>query len=267
MYLPKISVITINLNNAEGLKKTIESVARQTYTPLEYIVIDGGSTDGSAELIKKCTTSISYSISEKDNGIYNAMNKGIRHATGEYIMFLNSGDVFSDNEIVSQLSSEANNKDIVYGDLLFLSKSDKRVVRYPGNLNFNFFVTDHNSLPHCGTLIRKSLFNLVGLYNEELTIVSDWEFFLLAINRYNVSYKHVPIIAVDFNLDGISSQSSSFQIVSKERSLVLEKYFPTFINDYVLLQKLTIEHERRRKNFLYRVYIKIVKVLSRTNLL
>ncbi|MDR2910496.1 MAG: glycosyltransferase [Bacteroidales bacterium] len=88
----KLSIITINLNNVAGLQKTIESVVKQTFTDYEYIVIDGGSTDGSADIIKQHANKITYWVSEPDKGIYNAMNKGIRVAKGEYCLFLNSGD-------------------------------------------------------------------------------------------------------------------------------------------------------------------------------
>ena len=103
--MPELSIITINLNNCAGLQKTLDSVFAQTFTDYEYLVIDGGSTDGSAELIKKQENKFVYCVSEKDNGIYHAMNKGIRKATGDYLLFLNSGDYLVNDEVLSNCSS------------------------------------------------------------------------------------------------------------------------------------------------------------------
>ena len=115
MYNPKLSIITINLNNAAGLRKTIESVVNQTFTDYEYLIIDGGSTDGSVEVIKEFADKITYWVSEPDKGIYNAMNKGILKARGEYLQFLNSGDWLVDNEVLFRVFSLNHFEDILYG--------------------------------------------------------------------------------------------------------------------------------------------------------
>jgi len=111
---PKLSIITVNLNNAEGLRKTIESVVTQTFTDFEYIIIDGGSTDGSVEIIKLYADKITYWVSEPDKGIYNGMNKGIMVAKGEYCQFLNSGDWLVNENVLKEVFADV---DIVYGDL------------------------------------------------------------------------------------------------------------------------------------------------------
>ena len=111
--MPKLSIITVNLNNREGLRKTAESVVSQTYKDYEWIVIDGGSTDGSKELIEQYAEHISYWVSEPDKGIYNAMNKGIRQAHGEYFLFLNSGDSLCDDDIVESFCVGNFKEDIV----------------------------------------------------------------------------------------------------------------------------------------------------------
>ena len=98
-----ISIITVNYNNCQGLERTVNSVARQTYTDVEYIVVDGGSTDKSVDIIKQNENIISFWVSEKDNGIYNAMNKGVSFSHGEYLLFLNSGDYFADKEVLELL--------------------------------------------------------------------------------------------------------------------------------------------------------------------
>ena len=112
MKLPKLSIITVNLNNKAGLQKTIESVFSQTFTDYEYLVIDGGSEDGSKELIKKYENKFVYWVSEKDKGIFNAMNKGILKASGEYLLFLNSGDYFYDSAVLDDVFDKAASTDI-----------------------------------------------------------------------------------------------------------------------------------------------------------
>ena len=109
----KYSIITINYNNADGLRRTIESVVSQTYADYEYLIIDGGSTDGSVNAIKEYEDKISYWVSEKDGGIYNAMNKGVKVAHGEYLIFMNSGDVFYNDRVIERIESSQRTDDII----------------------------------------------------------------------------------------------------------------------------------------------------------
>ena len=221
----KLSIITINYNNRSGLEKTIDSVLKQSYTNFEYIVIDGNSTDGSKELIEKHGTQFSYWISEKDTGVYNAMNKGILKATGEYCLFLNSGDYLADPEILDQVFSLTFNEDIVYGDMLLEDPAaNKTVSTQPAILTFEHFIS--STLWHPASFIKKSLFFKYGLYNEELKIVSDYDFFLKTIIVNHVTYKYIPLAISIYNVQGISSAKENEQIHLAERKKVLETYFP-----------------------------------------
>ena len=125
--MPKLSIITINLNNAEGLRKTIPSVISQTYCDFEYIVIDGGSTDGSVDVIKKYADKLSYWVSEPDAGIYNAMNKGIRKAGGEYCQFLNSGDWLVAPDVTERMAKDMPDCAICYGNMITIQNGEKMV--------------------------------------------------------------------------------------------------------------------------------------------
>jgi glycosyltransferase involved in cell wall biosynthesis len=116
----KLSVITINYNNCDGLRKTIESVVSQTFTDFEYIIIDGGSTDGSVDVIKEYAGRIDYWVSERDRGCYHAMNKGVKVAQGEYVIFMNSGDSFYTNDVIDAFVKENPTEDVLCGDM-FLS--------------------------------------------------------------------------------------------------------------------------------------------------
>lgn len=224
--MPKISIITINYNNLEGLKRTIESVINQTWQEFEYIVIDGGSIDGSAGYIESQSDEIDYCISEPDKGIYNAMNKGIKVANGEYLLFLNSGDHLYNNQVLEKYHSFAGEFDLICFDEFRVSKQCSEIVKYPSKLNFSDLCL--SSLSHSNTFIKKHLFDKVGLYDERMRIVSDWKFSILALFKYDCTYLKVDGIISVFYLDGISFLEDN----SKERNQVLNEYFKPFINDY-----------------------------------
>jgi glycosyltransferase involved in cell wall biosynthesis len=224
--MPKLSIITINYNNLEGLKRTVESVVNQTWKEFEYIVIDGGSTDGSAAYIESQSDSFDYWVSEKDSGIYNAMNKGIRAANGEYLLFLNSGDHLFNNEVLEFNHHYLENEDLIYFNLEIIGIGTSNIISYPNQLIFSDLY--FGSLPHPATFIKKELFNKVGLYDEELLIASDWKFFILALFKHNASYKYIDGTCSTFYLDGISSK----QDFSEERREVLELFFSDYIIDY-----------------------------------
>lgn len=172
----KISIITINYNNKNGVEKTISSVVSQTYKDIQYIIIDGASTDGSVEVIKKYHENIDYWISEPDRGIYNAMNKGILKATGDYVLFLNSGDYLISSDIIDDISHELDsNEDIVFG---LLKTYPSGIIGYtdihlPLTL-LDFFKS--SPIPHPASFIKRELFQKIN-YDESLKIVADWSFF------------------------------------------------------------------------------------------
>ena len=259
--MPKLSIITINLNNIAGLQKTFESVFEQTFKDFEYIVIDGGSTDASKEIIEKKAAKFSYWVSEKDKGIYNAMNKGIVKAKGEYIYFLNSGDYLINNEVLDKVFTEAESKDIIYGDVIVADKENpyKRVC--PKELPFSYFIYD--SLSHQGTFIKRDLFIKWGLYNEHLKIVADWEFFMLAINKHNCTYKHIPVIIASYNLDGVSAQKQNEALIQKEREEVLQKHFSAFLPEYARTIALQKELNDIKKMLGYRIHRKLLKITGK----
>lgn len=176
MSMIKLSIITVNYNNCSGLHKTLVSVQKQTARDsFEFIIVDGKSTDGSLELINEYDTLlIDKWISESDNGIYEAMNKGISIAEGEYLLFLNSGDWLY-NDFVIESCLPYFKADIVYGNAWFKKGKREWVEKYPSKLSFYFFY--QYTLNHQSTFIKASLFNDYGMYREDLKINSDWEFF------------------------------------------------------------------------------------------
>lgn len=229
--MSKLSIVTINYNNATGLQKTVDSVFAQGFSDLEYIVIDGASTDGSTAIINAHADKISYWVSEKDKGVYHAMNKGIEKASGEYLLFLNSGDHFYTNHVLKEIGDELDGNDIIYGDIFLIETAAKSWIGvYPDQLSFQHFV--EGSLPHPASFIKRSLFDQVGFYDESLQICADWQFFLDAICRFNVSYKHINKTISTFYLDGLSSIGDSAAIIEEEKQTILNKDYPSFMETY-----------------------------------
>ena len=220
-----ISIITINYNDITGLKRTLKSVQEQTVKDFEHIIIDGNSSDGSKELIQKTKDNYSYWVSEPDKGIYDAMNKGIAQANGNYVLFLNSGDTLYKNYIIHKVQPYLdNNTSIIYGDLSIIGDDRPDFIhRYPKKLDFNFF--KNTSLGHPATFIKKELFDLYGNYRTDLKIVSDWAFFLKTICVENVSYKKIDVIISNFYEGGISTTVANVENHNSEiKKVLIENY-------------------------------------------
>lgn len=242
-----ISIITVNYNNYEGLKKTINSVVSQVSADIQFIVIDGGSDDGSLSLLTTYNDHLYYWISEPDKGIYQAMNKGIKVASGDYILFLNSGDVLHQNDVVIQsLALMKDGLDIYYGDIIYDEIHMRNRRSFPRKLNFAFFYNENIS--HQASFIKRGLFTTIGSYNEENKIVSDWEFFTYAICKCGATYMHLDLIITDYDATGISSNLNNHAQMNLERQESLERYFPEFIDDYKYLSHL---RNKKTEQFLY----------------
>ena len=254
----KISIITINFNNAAGLYKTIASVQGQTYHDIEYIVIDGGSADNSLDIIEASGKKLHYWISEKDNGMYEAMNKGILRSSGDYLLFLNSGDILSTACTLQNAVAYFANEDIIYGNIQIISDEVYRTESYPDVLNLNYFIT--GAIPHQGMFIKRSVFSLVGLYSEQLLICSDWKFQLDCICKFKCSYKHIDITIANFADHGASSLKENQGLIQKEKENVL-------INEYSLLEEdLQLYLEYKKLAFYYQ-YSHRIKLLRKLRLL
>ena len=200
--MKKISIITVCYNIERAIERTILSVINQNYNHYEYIIIDGGSSDKTTDIIKKYSDRISYWVSEKDNGIYNAMNKGIKKASGDYLIFMNAGDSFHDNKVLSNIFSSEQNADIISGIALTGKNEKKWKPIKEKDLCLMFFYT--SGLCHQATFIKKDLFKNC-LYDENLKIVSDSKFFIQNIIFNNCSYKSIDTIVCRYELGGISS--------------------------------------------------------------
>ena len=217
-----IDIVTINKDNKDGLLQTILSVISQTvFDQINYIVIDGGSTDGSKEIIKKYKNLLGYSVSKKDKGIYNAMNKALSHLKGDYVLFLNSGDYLVSETVIEQVLKYLDGTPIIYGDHMIFGF--KKLVNLGGGVNIavhsnepvtslmespnkvdEIFFSGH-SLPHQATFIKCDYMK-EHPYNENYKIISDWILFREAILENNIPYKHIPVAIMNFDMNGISSR-------------------------------------------------------------
>jgi glycosyltransferase involved in cell wall biosynthesis len=257
----QLSIITINLNNGNGLRKTIESVLEQTYRNFEFIVIDGSSSDNSIDIIKQLSDQISFWTSEKDTGIYSAMNKGIKIAQGEYCLFLNSGDFFYSCETLTNVFSLPLSEDIVYGDSYRFDNDTEKgfFIIEPDNLSlYHFF---KRSICHQATFIKRNLFKKLGNYNEQLQIASDWEFNIKAIILNNCTTKHINIPIVNFDSHGLSTSNRDLSL--KERELILNRLLPgRIISDLHRMELLENELFAINKSFVIRAQRKFKRILK-----
>ncbi len=221
----RYSVITINFNNKDGLNHTINSVISQTNTDYEFIIIDGGSTDGSVDIIRKYEKNITYWVSEKDYGIYHAMNKGVVQAHGDYCIFMNSGDGFHSPDVLDSIANYQ--EDIICGKVI--KGNDTKA---SGLFRSSITLVDlmRASLPHQAMIIKREL--LVNHpYDEHYKILSDWKFCIETIVFDNCSYRNLDVIVADYDTNGISTNSNG--LLPKEREQILKEMFPPrIIADY-----------------------------------
>ena len=252
----KLSIITVNLNNRDGLQKTIDSVVSQTFHDFEWIVIDGGSTDGSKDLIDQYSDHIAYWVSEPDTGIYCAMNKGIQVAHGEYLLFLNSGDWLCDNNVLSKVFSQSHTSEILYGYMVRGSLNGEpchAAMMKPVLYWYDFI---GNSLPHQASFIARNAFEKYGLYDESYKIAADTKFFIKAIVWNKASYEFIPMKIAVFEGGGISTS----ELMREERDIRLSKeMFPEMmLDDIPLLTTL----RKIKKHTLLRKFYTLLSVIA-----
>jgi len=252
---PRISIITINRNNDKGLKKTIESVIQQTYKNIEFIIVDGASSDNSVEIIKSYANSLSWWVSEPDSGIYNAMNKGLDKAGGEYLLFLNSGDYLENDSILQQVAPFLDGTDIVYGDLIIAETGRQWVKKYNSKLTFGYFFYD--TLPHQAAFINRNIITRVGSYDESLKVCADWKFFIDAVCRYNATLGYVNKIITVYDYTGVSSDPQNLDWVNKEKYQVFEQHYQRYLPDYLELDELRKKYPPLANSRAIKIYLKL----------
>ena len=233
----KLSIITINRNNAKGLEKTMQSVAAQTFKEFEYVVIDGASMDGSVDVIRKYEPQFAHLrwVSEPDKGIYNAMNKGLRMALGDYIQILNSADCLASGDVTEKMLSaleKAGNPSILYGNMIKYFPDGKKIVdKCFAGQEITMLGMFTGTLNHDPAYIRHDLFEKYGYYDETLKIVSDWKWYLQAIILGEEKPHYVDMNVTLFDMTGISETNK--ELDKTERKQVLDLLFPhAILADY-----------------------------------
>ncbi len=273
----KLSIITINYNNADGLRKTIESVLAQTFTDFEYIIVDGASTDGSVEIIRSNVQNLESSkvkwVSEADKGIYNAMNKGLRMATGEYCLFLNSGDNLHDENVLIQVVPQLESADIYYCDAEFVYPNGTHELHiYPDKLTFDFFYK--TALCHQAMFFKAEAIRAAGGYDEYYRVIGDWVLYVKMMILDNCSNQHIGICVSDFNLEGLSCSEEGKARDEKEKEYFYRSTIPARVledynrwndlekqNEIFRLKRIHKSYLRKIANLCIRVVHKIDKIL------
>lgn len=275
----KLSIITINYNNADSLRKTLASIAEQTYRDIEHIIIDGGSIDGSVEVIKEYVRTNPNNdpffkhtikwVSEKDSGIYNAMNKGIRKATGAYVQILNSGDILASPDVTERMidtlltlniKHSTENVSILYGNMVKFDYSNNRILGKSKEVEYSLRQYFTSTMNHDCCYFRRDLFETYGLYDENLKIVSDWKWFLQAIGLGHVKPEYVDIDVTIFDASGISETNLALR--NQERRQVLEELLPpAILADYDAHAFEIEQMNRLRRRHLYGLVYFIERVL------
>jgi glycosyltransferase involved in cell wall biosynthesis len=266
----KLSVITINYNHAQGLQRTLESVRKQSFEDYEHIIIDGASTDGSMEVIRDYESEANAKVvvvSEPDKGIYNAMNKGIALAKGEYLNFLNSGDCYYESSSLKNIFSQSSAVDCLIGIAIFVYNNHEVVFcdASSGMYDYEFFMK--GSLPHQAMFIKNSVFERFGGYDESLKIVSDWKHSVETIYFGGITTQYLPVKVCLYESNGISMSEG----MTHERKKVADRLFHPSIQkdmDKLLQYKYELAFVRQSKitRSLYDISLKlsslIIKVRS-----
>lgn len=282
----KLSIVTVNYNDAEGLRKTLASVASQTYSNIEHVIVDAASADGSVDVIKDYAATSKHTViwsSEKDKGIYNGMNKGIKRATGDYIQILNSGDVLAASDVTERMINTLNSLNvnslndkieipILYGNMIRdfgngkLSKDvclgERVKCRELKAQEVEWTMDDFikGTVNHDPTYIHRSLYEKYGLYDENLKICSDWKWFVNAVVFGGEKLYYVPIDVTIFDTTGISETNLEFR--EKERHAELEKMLPAAIlKDYDNYHFPIAQMKRLKKHHLWGVVYFLERVL------
>lgn len=223
----KISVITISKNANEVIERTLWSVVNQTYPNLEYIVIDGDSKDGTQNTVARFDSLIDVYVSEPDTGIYNAMNKGVRHATGDWVLFVNAGDMLVASNVLAIWAQYlgGSNSDICFGRIIWNSEADLNI-SVSDHAYFNrqwYFLSDN--FPHPATFYRKNSFDSIGWFDERFSIMADYELNLRAIIKCKFDFIYYPIITSIFYSGGISNSFISMDKVTQQNDTIRQMYF------------------------------------------
>lgn len=257
----KLSIITVNYNNIEGLQKTLDSVISQSYKDFEWIVIDGDSSDGSKALIEKSAKYFSFWCSEPDKGVYDAMNKGILKARGEYCLFLNSGDFLLNRNVLKDVFYVSRDKDILVGWIERTMYGKRVLDKGFDTASITIRHLLRNSLPHQATFIKRELFDKYGLYDDTLKIVSDWKFFMQSIILHNATLENLRIPIAYYEGGGLSDNAANGGTMEWNKTL-LELFPYRIVKDLPLMMSLDDVFSVPLTKFLFKILYRFAMLLK-----
>ncbi|SHG21946.1 glycosyltransferase [Flavobacterium segetis] len=221
----KVSIITVCYNRKDTIEKAIQSVLGQNYANIEYIIIDGNSTDGTKKVIESYRDKLSYYVSEHDNGMYDAINKGLKVATGDIVGLMHSDDEFYDNTAIDKIVSRFiidKSIDGVYGNGVYVSNNEKeRIIRSRIGGNYNINKLKKGWLPlHPTVYIKRSVINKIGFYNLDFKIASDTDFLLRYLFKYQVKMSYINSYIVKMRMGGMSTNLKSvFKVLCEDYNI------------------------------------------------
>lgn len=220
----KISIITVVYNNEKTIKDAIESVLGQTYKNIEYVIIDGGSKDNTVNLINEYKDKLGYFISEKDSGLYDAMNKGIKACTGDVIGILNSDDLYQDSKVIFDVMQQFcidPELDILYGDLVYVKSEDtSKVVRnWKSKSYYDKFFENANVPPHPSLFVRSKVYKESGLFDVQYKLAADYELMLRMFKKHYFKSKYINRLIIKMRLGGATNQSFT-NIVNQNKEIL-----------------------------------------------
>ncbi len=264
--MPRLTIITVNFNHLDGLLRTIESVVNQTFTDYEWIVVDGGSTDGSRELLEQYKNHFAWWCSEPDTGVYNAMNKGLSHAAGEYVNFMNSGDMFATPIILEEIFSKRHTASVLYG--LMMRENINGVVFHPSMMkpNLRWFDFFNCTLCHQSTFTKREMFEKYGSFDESFRAYADWRHFAQMIAIGKESTEFIPKKISIYEGGGISETDDV--LCRNELMRIRADVYPNISDEeYRDLQKFDLVYRLRFSTFcikiLCRINAKIIRIKHR----
>ncbi len=260
----KVSIITATFNSQSTLQDTISSVLQQTHPNIEYIIIDGSSTDKTADIVRSYGNAVTFFISEPDKGLYDAINKGILLATGDIVGILNSDDFFASPHIISTIVNafEQNNIDAVYADVAYVKADDTgKVVRWYSSKNFNVYKLARGYMPaHPSFYIKRELYTRFGLYKTNYKIAADFEMMIRLFYTHKIRYQYLPLLFVYMRMGGVSNKNlHNIYLLNKETlracrennirtSMVLLalKYFTKIFEYFLPEKKIHLQKQLRQ---------------------
>jgi glycosyltransferase involved in cell wall biosynthesis len=238
----KVSIITVSFNSAKTIADTIDSVLSQDFPEIEYIIVDGGSTDGTVDIIRQNENRISQWISEKDQGMYDAMNKGIAMATGDVIGILNSDDVYMNTHVISDLMRvmQSQNTEVVFGDLILVDSSNQnKIIRYYDSGRFHPSKFKFGWMPaHPTVFVKRELYQKVGKFSTTYQIAADYEMLIRILAIEKASYAYYPKPVVRMRSGGASTSGISRNWILNQEIIRACKENGIYTNLFMLLLKV-----------------------------